>query len=262
MPPPQHKPKPNLRDPAAGRAFTLIELLVVITLIALLASLLLPALARAKVKGQAIRCVSNQRQQYLGYHLYADDHLESFPLHGDWGTVGGYIRTNRKSGALHDRMGETNRPLNAYVGAVAVFRCPSDRGDSYWAAESKPSCYDNWGNSYLVMWARDWFGVKHVTGDRFAARGSLEARSMKLNEIALKPTTKILQGDWPWHGSRDAGDGRVHPKDRERSMWHNNRGKRGWNMMYGDGHVQQFTFPPGYDPDWADRAVDINYLWW
>ena len=61
-------------NPKSGRAFTLIELLVVIAIIAILASLILPALARAKARAQGSFCLNNTRQLLVAWMIYADEH--------------------------------------------------------------------------------------------------------------------------------------------------------------------------------------------
>ena len=64
-------------------AFTLIELLVVVTIIAILASLLLPALAKAKTSGKKAVCSSNMKQMGVAVLLYVSDSESMFPIYSN-----------------------------------------------------------------------------------------------------------------------------------------------------------------------------------
>ena len=97
---PSTRPVPaNPLEKNTRRAFTLIELLVVIAVIAVLGSLLLPALARGKQRAQSTKCVSNLKQLGFGCALYALDNNDRLPetshQTASWiGTLAAYGLTN------------------------------------------------------------------------------------------------------------------------------------------------------------------------
>src|SRR5947207_11047980 len=121
-------------------AFALIELLVVIAIIAILAGLVLPAIAKARIRGYSVVCLSNSRQLTLAWMMYAGDYGDRLPynLGGDKGRIIFAPNTNINwvEGVMSWELDSDNTnatlmtegTLGAYVNYnPKVYKCPLDR---------------------------------------------------------------------------------------------------------------------------------------
>lgn len=119
----------NFINPQAG--FTLLELLVVIGVIAILASLLVPATSGVKGRAQAVNCQNSLKQLQLGWNLYAgDNHGEMVPNEegrpfGFWeGVRYSWVLGNAQRDGSSDNI-QRGR-LFDQIGDAGIYRCPAD----------------------------------------------------------------------------------------------------------------------------------------
>lgn len=215
-----HRPSTALvRLRTTLRAFTLIELLAVIAIIAILFSLLIPAINGAMEKGKRTRCMSNMRQCGMGCVFYAGDHEGKYPptSSSQWDYGCNIENDNRieKWGVLYPD----------YVKELRVFWCPSRRPGQRYAMEPNPTT-DYGIDSYGVG-----VGSRNVECS-YGHNSGTASQPLRMSTIT-NLSKKVLGVDVFWSDNAINGASMCH-------------GGGYYNVVYCDGHVGSFVDSANY----------------
>jgi prepilin-type N-terminal cleavage/methylation domain-containing protein/prepilin-type processing-associated H-X9-DG protein len=254
---------PNIVGPASSRqpgtrrwlarAFTLIELLVVIVVIAILASLLLPALAKAKEEGKRINCMSNLRQLQLCWHMYADDYAGVLPPNDDISTYTGsndesFNQTSWCQG--WPRTDTTTAGIQAgllfpYDTSPAIYRCPSDVSQVEDANGNPLPTPLYRTRSYNMSQSVNGLGMLPDPNNNNWPVDLYQPCFMKLNAITNPPPTGLFVFLDENEGTiTDAQFGYPMPNEGSGVWWDmpSNRHNQGANFSFVDGHVEHWSW--------------------